>query len=257
MLIHTLLSSSNGNSCKIESVKGTTILLDVGISYKSLCKTAGIENFSPNALFLTHDHGDHISGAGILGRKTNCKIYITKEAFEHKEETIFGNIIKKRFTFVKGGGTYRVNDLTIKAFSTRHDSRESVGYTVTEKSTKRKFGFLTDTGYITRTIKQAMVGCDAYFIETDYDEVMMEETDQYDDFLKERIKSPFGHLSTQNAINFIREEINLDEVKWIQLGHLSKITNSPELVMSHVKSAFPEYIDKFFLSPTEKGVSLE
>jgi len=255
MIIHPLASSSSGNACLIKSGE-TKILIDAGISYKQLCILSK-ETLIPDAIFVTHEHGDHINGVGITARKTQCKIYIPKDSY-HAKQHLFSGIPSSDLYFINGGQSYIVNDeLKIFVFSTRHDSKASVGYVVEELKTGYKLGYLTDTGFITTTIKKALRNCDIYFLEADYDEEELEKTSEYDDYLKERIKSTFGHLSNQTTIEYLNTEVDLDKVRNIILGHLSGTTNSRELLTSQINEEFPNYMEKFIIAPTKDKIILE
>jgi phosphoribosyl 1,2-cyclic phosphodiesterase len=203
--------------------ENTKIMIDAGLSYKKMCEHYG-EEIIPEALFISHEHADHISGAGILGRKTGCPIYLAEPCYkakqEHDEKFFKGCEIK----FISGGD----------------DSAASVGFIVTELSTNKKFGFLTDTGLITPLIRSQLDGCDAYFLECDYDTESLEKYAEYDEFLKDRIKSPIGHLSNQQSLEYIHTYLNLEKVAWIILGHLSQNTNSPELLKEQCESKLPK-----------------
>jgi len=85
-------------------------------------------------------------------------------------------------------------------------------------------------------MKETLQGCDAYFIEAAHDIEMLKNNDTYDDILKDRITSPFGHLSNEQTMQFIDDVVkeNFDKTQWIIFGHLSERTNTPELV----KTAF-------------------
>ena len=234
MTINILFSSSSGN-CTIINYKDTNIMIDAGVSYKDI-KKSHPKDLNLNALFITHEHSDHISRAGVVARAENCPVYLPLKSYEAKID-LFKNC---EIYNIEGGESVIINDLEIKAFSTMHDSLASVGYIITEIDTKKKFAFLTDTGGITKVIKEALFGCNAYFIESDYDEDELEKYADYDDFLKDRIRSPYGHLSNQNTVSFINNNIDLINTNFIILGHLSKNTNSPDILKSRIEYTIPK-----------------
>jgi phosphoribosyl 1,2-cyclic phosphodiesterase len=214
--------------------------------------TANGGPLKPDAVFITHSHGDHINGAGVLGRKTNAPLYMLRETFKRKEK-IFNDCDVR---LIKHGDKIAVGDFIVDVFDTRHD-RPSVGFVVKETKTGKRFAYLTDTGAIGKGVRQAISECDSYLLEADYDEEELEKTAEYDDVLKDRIRSPWGHLGTQQILNYINEHIDLEKVSWILLGHLSTITNSPELVQARIdKSIATEYIDKFYLAPLDTELTL-
>lgn len=245
MTIHPLFSSSAGNATLIYNDKGQ-ILIDAGVSYKSLAGTAKVD-IAPDAVFITHEHIDHIRGAGVIGRKSLAPVYITKPSYDKKSSMFDGCDIQ----FISGGDVIETNGFKIEPFSTRHDSKASLGYIITDKINGKKFGYITDTGSFSKLMMVTLVGCDAYLIEADYDEKMLMDYDDYDQYLKDRIAGPWGHLSNDQTINFIETVIDLEAVEWILLGHISVRTNTVEKVLSAVEAAFPNYIDKFECAPLE------
>ena len=250
MNVRPLYSSSSGNACKVYT-KDTTLLIEAGVSYKKLVEANG-DQLHPDAVFITHSHGDHINGAGVLGRKSNAPLYMLREAYVKKEKLFNACDIQ----LIQHGDTLTIGDFTIDVFDTRHD-RPSVGFIITETKTGKRFGYVTDTGAIGKTVKLAISDCDAYLLETDYDEDELEKTAEYDDVLKDRIRSPWGHLGTQQTLDYINENIDLEKVSWILLGHLSTITNSPELVTARLDTTIDEkHRDKFYLAPLDTALTL-
>ncbi|MBC8436923.1 MBL fold metallo-hydrolase [bacterium] len=248
MKVTSLYSSSSGNSCRVFN-DDTSILIDCGVSAKKLFAE---EEFPIDALFITHEHADHIAGAGVIGRKVGMPIYIHKDSYEPFKEKTFkkcDDIIKD----IKGGDRIEIGDFSIKAFTTRHDSRNGgLGYVVTETSTGKKFGYLTDTGSITGMMANELEGCDAYLLEADYDTKSLFEFDMYDQLLKERIDSPFGHLSNDQIMDFIDSHLkkSFSKVQWILFGHLSHRTNSPEMVKTAFNTRFSEF-KNIYIAPHE------
>jgi len=250
MKIRPLHSSSSGNACKVET-DNVIILVEAGISYKNLIETdEKLKQLS--AIFITHSHTDHVKGAGIISRKTEAPLYMLKETYQQKAD-LFRSC---KVNFIKHGDKILIDDLEISVFETKHD-QPSVGFIFTELNTNKKFAYLTDTGFIGKSVKNAIKDCNAYLLEADYDEDELEKTAEYDDILKDRIKSPFGHLGTQQTLDYIKENINLELTDWIILGHLSHVTNSPEMVKARIeKTIDKQYHTKFYLAPLEYELTL-
>jgi len=250
MRVKSLYSSSSGNACKIQT-DSTTLLIEAGVSYKKLIEANGGQ-LVPDAIFITHSHGDHINGAGVVGRKTNAPLYMLRESFVKKEK-LFNDCT---VNYIKHGDNIIIGDLEVFVFDTRHD-RPSVGFIITETKTKKRFAYVTDTGAIGKIVKLAISDCDAYLLETDYDEDELEKTAEYDDVLKDRIRSPWGHLGTQQTLDYIKDNIDLEKTSWILLGHISTITNSPELVKVRLKNSIDsKHLNKFYLAPLDIDLTL-
>lgn len=251
MKVKPLYSSSEGNACKVFTDK-TTILIEAGVSYKKMVLANNGMDLIPNAVFITHSHSDHIESAGVVGRKTGAPLYMLEESFKRKEK-LFTNCV---VNFIKHDDVIVIGDFSIKVFDTRHD-RPSVGFIITETATGKQFAYLTDTGAINKMVKAIISECDAYLLEADYDEEALQKTAEYDDVLKERIKSPWGHLGTQQTLDYINDNLNMEKVSWIILGHISKTTNSPAMVNIRLNATIDKkYIDKFYLAPLDKELTL-
>ena len=251
MKIHSLHSSSSGNSLKI-STKKSTIVIDAGVSYKKLCEANGCTFDKLDAVFITHDHGDHVGGAGVLGRKTGAPIYIHRKSYTVRK-TIFKDCDIRE---IDVGDTVEIGDLSIKPFSNKHDAEYCMSYIVTHLETGKKFGYTTDTGMITPMMAANLKGCDAYLIEANYDVQMMEDYEDYDQIHKDRVTSPLGHLSNDQTREFIRDHLNLDDIQFILLGHLSPRTNSEEIIEEQFTKEFGN-LDKFIFSPTVDPITIK
>lgn len=189
--------------------------------------------------------GDHIGGAGVMARKTSAPIYIPEQSYKVKSDMLKGCVVN----FINGGESIIIGDLQITAFSTKHDSMGSVGFVVTDLTNGKSYGHLTDTGIVTPIIKEALKTCDAFFIECDYDEESLEKNAEYDETLKTRIRSPLGHLSNQQAIKYMKNNIDMSKTEFIILGHLSRKNNSIDLLKTQVETEIgAEFIDKFYIS---------
>jgi phosphoribosyl 1,2-cyclic phosphodiesterase len=241
-------SSSSGNSTLVFN-DNTHILIDCGISAKKILAKTGRNTF--DALFLSHEHGDHVSGAGPVGRKTKVPIYLHEVVYKDEQEKLENCVVH----FINEMSEIKIGDFTIKPFSTKHDAKYSLGFVVEEKGTGINLCYLTDTGSISKTMRERTKHCNAFFIECDYDDDMILTYDGYDQLLKDRIMSNFGHLSTAQAIEFI-EGFDLDKIKAVIIGHISTRTNSPQKVLEHVQEKLAAHKNKFFIAPFEQPLVL-
>jgi len=249
MKIFPIASSSDGNITLIESPQ-TCILIDCGIGIRALTKILGTRINDITAMFITHEHSDHIEGAGPVGRKLGIPIYIHEHSYEVKK----AYFEKCNIVNLKPGIEVTIKDLTIDPFSTKHDCRYSFGFVIKETDGP-KLCYLTDTGMVTKLMLDKIKECNTFFIEADYDVDGLKKYAEYDDFLKERISGNFGHLSNDQAIEVVKQ-LDLNTIKKIIFGHLSKRTNSPECLNALLIKNFPNNLDKFLLAPLSEAETI-
>ena len=247
MKINILASSSEGNSTHIYT-ENTSILIDAGISAKKIIELAGTATF--DAVFVSHEHSDHVQGLGALGRKTGLKIYIHEPVFNK----IKNNLKNCDVELWPIGGTAKINDLEVISFSSRHDSAYSCGFIIQENT--KKLAYLTDTGSWTKLMAKHMINCSGYIIEADYDYDSLMAYEEYDDYLKERISSDWGHLGNNQTVALIKH-LKIKDPAFVVFAHISPRTNTPDLVLKSAFEAFPSW-DKniFYTAPTKKILEL-
>lgn len=251
MKIFPIASSSSGNCTIVELEEDICILIDCGTTKKHIRNSLGGDLSKIKAVFITHEHGDHISGIEILSKHLRVPYYVPEACVEKKPQ-VFKNCRDLRP--ILGGQIIKVEGWNIKAFTTKHDSAYSLGYLIENPTTGYKFGYLTDTGYITPLMESILKSCNALFIEADYDDTLLEKYADYAEELKERIRSNFGHLSNSQVLEFLERTYDLNSIDWVVLGHLSSRTNSPEHLKQLIAERFPEHISKFSIAPiNEKG----
>lgn len=224
----SLASGSSGN-CYYLGTPEYGILIDAGIGIRTIKKVLKDKNINFNniiAILITHDHADHIKTVGCLGEKYNIPVYTTEAVHQgisksRYVEEILGisrKVIEKEIPF-------QIRDFMITAFEVPHDSTDNVGYHIMFEN--HKFTFATDVGHITETVSKYMCMANHLIIEANYDEEML-KFGTYPHFLKERVASPTGHLSNNEAAEFLATHYHT-ELKNIWLCHLSRDNNHPEL----------------------------
>ncbi|MCM1365292.1 MAG: MBL fold metallo-hydrolase [Faecalibacterium sp.] len=222
----SLFSSSSGNSTFIGSSK-TGILIDAGVSAKRMKNALLDRNIDPSAIsaiFVTHEHSDHIKGIRIIASNYNIPVYATEGTLQGLEEA---EILNGKFPFyVMPQEGVEIGDLFVKPFKTPHDSNESCGFTI-ELPDERKAAVATDIGHITNEIMNSIIGCDLVMLESNHD-VGMLENGPYPYYLKRRILSDTGHLSNEVCADVASQLIERGTTR-LFLGHLSTENNMPEL----------------------------
>ncbi len=226
--------------------------MDCGVSLANLFKNG---RFGIDAIFVTHEHHDHIQGVGILGRATGAKIFIHPASYEvllSRNHRFFKGC---EVATIEGGESAAVDSLMVSAYKTSHDAAAGLYYTFLDETNGAKFGMLTDTGMYLPAMAKVLSACDALLLETNYDQELLEQYPDYSDAHKARIRGRRGHLSIEQTINFISKRIDLDKVQWITFGHLSVRTNDPDIVLQGMKSAFPEF-QNFFIAPSDRALMI-
>jgi|SRR6056297_258425 len=233
----SLFSGSDGNSQYIE-YKSTKILVDSGLSGKKIQNQLISIQANPEeiqAIFITHEHIDHIKGAGVLSRRYDIPIYANKKTWEAMLPKI-GNIEDKNIRIIEKNKSIEFNELVINSFSVHHDAVDPVGYTISNN--KKKICLLTDTGVVDENIKANLDNFDLLLLETNHD-VEMLKVGSYPFNLKKRILSKFGHLSNETAGHFLTKILK-DREEVVLLGHLSAENNFPDLAEKTVSNILVE-----------------
>ncbi len=233
-------SGSSGN-CYFLGTDEYGILIDAGIGIRTVRKVLkdnDIDFSKILAVFITHDHADHIKSAGCLGEKYGIPVYATEEVHRgiqssrHVSEPLYSSkrLIEKEIPL-------QIRDFTLTAFEVPHDGTDNVGYYITYGD--QKITIATDVGHITDTVAKYLRLGNHLIVEANYDEEMLQRGN-YPYFLKERIISPTGHLSNHETAEFLAHNFDL-HVKNIWLCHLSKDNNHPELACKTVEMAMAQY----------------
>ena len=235
--ITALYSGSKGNSVLIES-ENAKILIDAGKSARALClalNSIGKSIDEIDAIFITHEHTDHVSALEVVLKKNKIPVHIVS-ASANKLLAKGLDIFEECLCLHTPVFSVEVGDMVVKSFPTPHDSDFSVGYTI--KIGEKTIGYATDIGYITSEIKNALTGCESVVLECNHDvQMLMDGPYPYD--LKLRISSNKGHLSNSDCALFA-SDLCFVGTKNILLAHLSEENNEPTLAFDEVWSAIAD-----------------
>ncbi|MGF0040259.1 MBL fold metallo-hydrolase [Peptoniphilaceae bacterium SGI.131] len=233
MKICSLTSGSNGNCIYVESNK-SKVLVDCGNTGKLTCELLSRIGVNPgdlNAIFVTHEHLDHIKGVGIMSRKYDLPIIANEKTWIAMKDTI-GKIDPKNIFIFKSNTFFSFRDMDIQAISTFHDAVDPVFYIFHQN--KQKITILTDTGTVTDSMIESIKGSGAYLIEANHD-VEMLKNGPYPFLLKKRILSDYGHLSNDLSSDILSRIVR-GRSEIILLGHLSRENNTEELAFREADS---------------------
>lgn len=230
MKLTPLFSGSSGNSILIES-NDVKVLVDAGFNCKRIqteLTSLGINLEDISAVFITHEHTDHVSALGVLSRKFHIPVYcneLTYEALKKQRDYPSEDCVH---IFKTGSPVDIKGSLNVTSFNISHDATEPVGYVFDNGNTK--MGIATDTGILTDEIMNNLSSCKGILFESNHDVAMLREG-SYPAFLKQRILSDKGHLSNETASKALCNLIS-SGVEKIMLAHLSKENNTPLIALN-------------------------
>ena len=231
MEISVIASGSNGNCCLVED-KGVSVLIDAGKSCREIearMRRLGKSLEEVAGILITHEHSDHISGAGVLSRRFGIPVYMTSEVYS-KSKFKLGKVENKMFSMDK---EFKVNNLKIKPVATSHNV-SSCGFII------GKFGYFTDTGMVTEQMKKMIPSLNSILLESNHD-VEMVHNGHYPPFLKKWILSDEGHLSNDSASSIIQEKGK--NLAFVLLGHLSENHNTLDVASEIFNTIVKRKID--------------
>ncbi|WP_143305592.1 MBL fold metallo-hydrolase [Chitinophaga vietnamensis] len=225
LYITSLNSGSNGN-CYYIGNETEAVLIDAGISCRETerrMRRLGLSMQRVKAIFVSHEHIDHIKGIPVLARKHQLPVYITESTRIHGRLDLQESLARP-FTAYE---PVQVGALAITAFPKFHDAVEPHSFMISADDVN--IGVFTDIGapceHLVRHFKQ----CHAAFLETNYDETMLEKG-RYPYYLKNRIRGGQGHLSNTQALELFKAH-RPAFMSHLFLSHLSQDNNNPELVL--------------------------
>jgi len=231
-----LFSGSSGNSTYIGGQSGG-ILIDAGVSAKRLTEALSAINIDPQrigAVFLTHEHNDHIAGLRVFCERHHIPVFATEGTINALQGK---HITSKMQAHIMPSGGVEACGILVRAHAIAHDSSEPCCFTC-EAENGEKFAVATDLGYVSDDVNDALLGCDNVLIESNH-EVMMLQNGPYPYWLKRRIMSDTGHLSNVACAQMLPKLLQHGTARFY-LAHLSRENNSPELAFACAKAAFDE-----------------
>lgn len=224
LYICSLNSGSNGN-CYYVGNDTEAILVDVGISCREVeqrMKLRGLALEKVKAIFVSHEHSDHIKGIGVLAKKWKLPVYSTKPMRRRGSFWVDKELVVD-FSALQ---PVQVGGLTITPFPKFHDAADPYSFTVSGRGVV--VGVFTDLGKPCNHLVQNFGQCHAAFLESNYDEEMLDKGN-YPYHLKTRIRGGNGHLSNREALQVFCTH-RADHLSHLLLSHLSKNNNCPKLV---------------------------
>lgn len=261
-----LASGSSGNCYYIENIGGssnkrTRILVDAGLSLRALKELLnGIvsTDFEEiDAIFVTHEHIDHIKGLSAVVKKYHAlPVYMHEQSYYAAPDDV-KLMLRRNVQFFETGCDIDVGSLRVSPFKTSHDSVYSVGFTFAGEDSVKEIGLATDLGMVTKEVAAALVGCRSVYLESNYD-IDMLRIGRYPVSLKRRIMSGAGHLSNGDCADFLPYLVR-NGAENITLCHLSEENNTHSLAYNASKRALDSagvghLVKSFAIAPKKAGV---
>ena len=238
MLRFSLLGSgSSGNALLVVS-PAAKILIDDGLSFKQVQRrvaAVGETLEGLKAVFVTHEHRDHVNGIGTLARRLKVPVYATEATYENLPQSV-GEL--PGVEFFESGDAISVDGLELTSYSVCHDAVDPVMFTV--ECAGVKLGLASDLGRVSALVKTRLADSHALILESNHCPAMLRRG-SYPRMLQQRISSSHGHLSN-SAMNSLLATLMHDRLQWVVLAHVSQENNSPELareMASHVLRDHP------------------
>jgi len=224
LCITSLNSGSNGN-CYYIGNQNEAVLIDAGISCREIEKRMARLGLSMNrikAVFISHEHSDHIKGLYRLATKYGLPVYISKP-------TLLASRLSFPYSPVihfDSSNPILIGSLQVRPFNKYHDAADPYSFMIEEEGVK--IGVFTDIGRVCEQITYYFAQCHAVFLESNYDEELL-ANGRYPYFLKNRISGGHGHLSNRQALELFLT-CRASHLHYLLLSHLSKDNNRPDLV---------------------------
>lgn len=240
MKVTVLASGSKGN-CTLIETEQNKFLIDIGITNKALkskLSEVNVEIEEIDAIFITHEHSDHIKGLEVLIKRHNIYIVLSHGSYEAIVLRKKIGITYEYFNVVGADEQVYLNNTSITPFHVSHDALEPFGYVI--KGNGKKVVYLTDSGYISQENEEKIKGANVYVMETNHNIEMLMCTNR-PWRLKQRILGDNGHLCNEDALHTLLRVVS-DKTQAIYLAHISEEANNVDLLQLTVKDIFSQCI---------------
>ena len=228
----SLYSGSSGN-CSVLEDNGRFILIDIGKSARltaNALKDLGLELKNLQGILISHEHSDHVGGLKVFTKKLNIPVFSNCATLDYlaDNDLVSSHIVLEDMNMAG----HNIGDFFVTGFETPHDSVGCMGFNIhTNQGTRMTMA--TDLGCVTDSILKQFMGADLAVIESNYDDVMLRENENYPYYLKTRIASNRGHLSNIQCSDAAAKLLE-NGVKKLHLCHLSNNNNTPSTALSQL-----------------------
>lgn len=250
----SLQSGSNGNAIFVQAGE-VALLFDAGISGRQaelrLREKTALDIRDVTAMFISHDHRDHITSAGIFQRKFDLPMHVSAPTLDAaRSRHGLGRLgAVEHFT---PGQVVRIGAVHVETYPTPHDGVDGCCFVVEYAS--RRLGVMTDLGHAFSALGELIAGCDAVYLESNYDAAML-AAGSYPEFLKARIRGPGGHISNDEAAELLTRHGR--RLQWAALAHLSADNNTPAAALATARRALGEALPVHLAGRDGPGLVLD
>ena len=264
-----LSSGSTGNATLVEassenSTKPNRVLVDCGMRLSRLLELLAVADVLPtdiDAIFITHEHSDHIGCVTQLASRYSIPVWAssgTHAAMQdmqiklRSKQPSHSQLVPGFQALVRIASDHcsiAVGDLQLAPFTVPHDAREPLQLTCSDGDVK--LGILTDLGHASRHVIDSIAGCQALLLESNHDEEMLSNS-KYPAFLKARVGGDFGHLSNTQAAELLSAVMH-DKLRHVSAAHLSRQNNHPALAQSALSGVLGCLPSDIFAACPETG----
>ena len=229
----SVLGSGSGGNATVVEAGGLRLLIDAGLSAKQLVLRmvqVGIDPSQIDGILLTHEHGDHVRGLKILLKQFDIPVFTTQATARVVREAGINAGTWKTF---EAGQSFEIGGVLIDSFAIQHDAVDPVGFVIGHET--RRFGVVSDAGFVTRSMTERLRNLNALFVEANYDDALLEADMKRPWSTKQRISSRHGHLSNKQVAELL-SEIAHPLLSRVVLGHLSSDCNHPDVAIGHLRA---------------------
>lgn len=250
MKFRSLASGSTGNATVVEAggLIPFRILIDCGLGIRQLqirLLHAGLQPHDIDAIFITHEHGDHIGCARAMALRHRIPVWMSKGTYAAIGSPDFDGLLR----IARDGKAVDLGGLELTPFTVPHDAREPLQLTCSDGA--KKLGILTDLGHSTTHVLNHLAGCHALMLEFNHDADLLEQS-VYPDFLKRRVSGLYGHLSNFAAAQIVRDLWH-PGLTHIVAAHLSVQNNRPTLVRELLAQTLSRPVDDMLVAQPDLG----
>lgn len=222
-------SGSNGNAMLVQG-PAAPVLIDSGLSLRRAQERAaslGLALDELAAICVTHEHADHVLGAGVMARRLGVPVYMTRGTYENLPKQV-RHI--PRLELFEAGDSLDLAGMRFHSFSVSHDAADPVSYVVEHGPVR--LGLATDLGYVSHLVRMRLAGCHALVLETNYCPVMLRQG-SYPAAVQQRIRGRLGHLSNGDACSLLKALAH-EALRVVVLVHVSDENNTPDRALHQV-----------------------